>query len=228
MSTRSVIAKPVGDGWEGRYHHWDGYPAGVGAELFHLYHNVFGHSVERMRKVLIDQHPAGWSTIIGADWRLAPGYSDRHSMRGICLECGAVEWEHYTQYYKDEALNLDGRPIPEYEPNPSGSALCLGHQPRVEDKVRGPECFCHGGRGESEQLITHDSDDGGTEWAYLLADDAMIVLQRVHGDGTGAVGWFGMPAAEGGGWKHVARVSWLDQVAPDWDELTERAWSEVS
>lgn len=31
MSTRSAIARPAGDGWEGRYHHFDGYPSGVGA-----------------------------------------------------------------------------------------------------------------------------------------------------------------------------------------------------
>lgn len=34
MGTRSVIAKPHGDGFMGKYCHWDGYPSGVGAALW--------------------------------------------------------------------------------------------------------------------------------------------------------------------------------------------------
>jgi hypothetical protein len=33
MGTRSMILKPHGDAWVGRYVHWDGYPTGVGQEL---------------------------------------------------------------------------------------------------------------------------------------------------------------------------------------------------
>ncbi|MDO8490840.1 MAG: hypothetical protein Q7T04_02350 [Dehalococcoidia bacterium] len=38
MSTRAVIARPVGDGWEGVYHHSDGYPTGLGSYIFRIIH----------------------------------------------------------------------------------------------------------------------------------------------------------------------------------------------
>lgn len=74
MPTRAIIARQRGDGWEGRYHHADGYPAGLGAALYALYHGHFQRDIERMLAVLIDEHPAGWSSIIGADWSQVPRY----------------------------------------------------------------------------------------------------------------------------------------------------------
>ena len=74
MSTRSCIARPIGDEWEGRYHHSDGYPTGLGDELWHL---VQAWGVEMARTRLIDEHPAGWSSILGADWSMPPGYRTR-------------------------------------------------------------------------------------------------------------------------------------------------------
>ena len=65
MSTRGAIARPTPDGrWRGRYHHFGAYPAGLGRELFGLYHHTFGRDHEQMTRVLIDEHPAGWSSLI--------------------------------------------------------------------------------------------------------------------------------------------------------------------
>ncbi len=66
MSTRSVIARQAGDGFIGRYHHSDGYPSGVGAAIYKLYNGYFKQDAKRMLEVLIDEHPAGWSTIVGS------------------------------------------------------------------------------------------------------------------------------------------------------------------
>lgn len=74
MGTRSVIARAMGDGFRGRYHHWDGYPTGLGKQLWELYHGHFGRNLAQMLKVLIDDHPAGWSTIVHKDFGLSPGY----------------------------------------------------------------------------------------------------------------------------------------------------------
>jgi len=64
MSTRSVIARKTGEGrFRGVYHHWDGYPSGVGQTLFNMYHERFLGDVQSMLLFLIDRHPAGWSTI---------------------------------------------------------------------------------------------------------------------------------------------------------------------
>lgn len=76
MGTRGVIARAKGDGWEGRYHHWDSYPRGLGKTLWDLYHGFFNQDKEAMTKFLIDEHPAGWSTINRADFNMSAGYSE--------------------------------------------------------------------------------------------------------------------------------------------------------
>jgi hypothetical protein len=63
MGTRAVIAKPDGDGWKGRYHHWDGYPSGLGATLIAAKDKHFGGDLAKMTKHLIDDEKVGWSTI---------------------------------------------------------------------------------------------------------------------------------------------------------------------
>ena len=93
MSTRGVIARRVGEGkFEGRYHHWDSYPTGLGEGLQQMYRSL-GGDVERMKTILLDEHTAGWSTICDKDWSLEPGY---------------VENPHYdpaTRKYDDERPN---------------------------------------------------------------------------------------------------------------------------
>jgi|SRR5579885_666952 len=79
MSTRSVIARPAGSGFAGRYCHWDGYPSGVGKTLFHLWNEHFHGDTAAMMHLLIDEHPAGWSFIDGADFSLAPGFVENES-----------------------------------------------------------------------------------------------------------------------------------------------------
>lgn len=79
MSTRGAIARmthvlPLH--WAGRYHHWDSYPTGLGKELWRLFHGHFKRDLDTMLRVLIDEHPAGWSTITGADFRLTPGWGE--------------------------------------------------------------------------------------------------------------------------------------------------------
>lgn len=77
MSTRSVIAR-VGEHegeFAGRYHHWDGMPTGLGQALWKLLHGHFDGDLDAMLKVLIDRHPAGWSTVVGKDFSLKPGYT---------------------------------------------------------------------------------------------------------------------------------------------------------
>ena len=69
MSTRGAIAtisKP--EGFKGVYHHWDSYPTGLGATLYRLYNGHFQKDLPAMLKALINDHPAGWSTINDKDW----------------------------------------------------------------------------------------------------------------------------------------------------------------
>lgn len=80
MSTRGVIARPKGDEWEGRYHHFDGYPSGLGKTLWDL---IQEWGVEKAHRVLIDEH-TGWSTINGRDWTQEPGYDRRSAPACYC------------------------------------------------------------------------------------------------------------------------------------------------
>ena len=79
MSTRGVIARlvPSEDGikFVGRFHHWDSYPDGLGQSLWAAYrHPFFNRDLQAMLAYLIDQHPAGWSTINGATLGMPAGY----------------------------------------------------------------------------------------------------------------------------------------------------------
>lgn len=73
MGTRSVIARGTAlDNWRGRYCHWDGYPSGVGRDLFQLYQGHFQRDATAMLKALLDDHQ-GWSTIRG-NWEKPAGF----------------------------------------------------------------------------------------------------------------------------------------------------------
>ena len=78
MATRAVIARTTGDGWAGVYHHWDGYPSGLGVTLNQLAQpeGPFGGDLERMMRTLIDEHPAGWSNIEDIDWSQPAGFRE--------------------------------------------------------------------------------------------------------------------------------------------------------
>ena len=97
MSTRSVIARKKDQGFAGVYHHWDGYPSGVGATLWRIYREYFDCDTDAMLRVLIDAHPAGWSTI-NEDWTLPPGPAPDRNY-ATCATCGQPCWAHYRQYY---------------------------------------------------------------------------------------------------------------------------------
>lgn len=80
MSTRSAIARVNGDGFVGVYHHWDGNPTGLGKTLWDL---ALENDLAVLLETLIDLHPAGWSTINGADWSKEPGFIEAASVQGV-------------------------------------------------------------------------------------------------------------------------------------------------
>jgi len=65
VSTRSVIARRTNGGWSGVYHHWDGYPSGLGAHLWKLLRDRYAGDVERLLAEVVDAHPGGWSHLMG-------------------------------------------------------------------------------------------------------------------------------------------------------------------
>jgi hypothetical protein len=84
MSTRGCIAfaKEVGTNqteWEGRYHHSDSYPTGLGRELWKQFREHFGGNFGAARQFFFVNHPAGFSTILGADLLMPCGYEDDYT-----------------------------------------------------------------------------------------------------------------------------------------------------
>ena len=66
MSTRGIIGKRVGENeWYGVYHHFDSYPSGLGNCLVDMFVKDFNMNHELMADYLIEQHPMGWSTLMG-------------------------------------------------------------------------------------------------------------------------------------------------------------------
>lgn len=215
MSTRSVIARKQGSGFSGVYHHWDGYPSGLGQTLFELRNGHFKRNTSAMLAFLIDQHPAGWSTINGADFTLLPGFGEEKD--APCVKCACPEWMHYRQYYKSHKL-------PEPPGYVEGSYAVFNHGYIAPERPKGPQCYCHGGRKEKGQRITERNAAGcGCEWAYVFDGDTMLIQSSFRQNGEKMIGMFGMgdPLSE---WRTVASVE-LDGDGPDWKALDECAES---
>lgn len=229
MGIRSVVARPSGDGFEGRYVHWDGYPSGVGASLWAAHHGHFGGDVEAMQRYLIDDEPVGWSSLAGIDWDLPKGWHDAHDRNAPCADCTLPLWRHYAQYYPETgdpaAPMVNGaRRVGLIKP---GEVLQLGHGHVAIPTTTGPQSYsCRGETGD--QMVTSSGDDCGTEWAYVLAPHALFVFERKWKDDDGhMVGMFGMGAGEDGGyWFPLAECRWSD-AEPDWATLDSGAPSLV-
>ena len=218
MSTRSVIARKTETGFIGSYHHWDGYPSGLGSTLFELRNIWYSGDTERMLRYLIDEHPAGWSTIC-ADWSKPAGpHPDRNLL--TCKTCGLPAWMHYRQYYSpgtSGALSyweMAGQP----PPPPGSQIMVLGHSPEFLDTTTGPEP-CNSADGE---LITHeDAAECGCEYAYVFNGADMEIYASMDRTGNKMVGMFGFGDPESD-WRLVCTVS-LDGPEPDWEAINEMA-----
>lgn len=84
MSTHAIIARGTPTKFSGRYHHYDGCPTGLGAALWEHWRGHFGGTSEGLRAmlgVLIDDHPAGWRSIVGRDFALPVGAVSREVER---------------------------------------------------------------------------------------------------------------------------------------------------
>lgn len=208
MSTRSVIARKDGMSFKGVYHHWDGYPSGLGATLFELRNGHFKGDTQAMLSALIDDHPAGWSTINGADWTQCPGFTqDQYN----CEICGEPDWKHYAQNYASHGL-----PEP---PHPEGNWCVFDHSPKRPETARRPECYCHGQRHEEANAITEqNAADCGCEWAYVFDGNGKMEVQSSYRrDGHKMIGMFGCGDPDSV-WRTIAVVD-LNGEEPDWEKM---------
>ena len=69
MSTNGAILRSNG---VGVYHHSDSYPRALGKFLWDSFHGFFKQDLKSMLKLIIDDHPAGWSTLYLSDFSVKP------------------------------------------------------------------------------------------------------------------------------------------------------------
>lgn len=194
MSTRSCIARSDDLGFSGRYHHSDGYPTGLGAFLHGAYRAQFNGDLALMQKILLDDHPAGWSSILGTNLL--------HPNPGFVEFWSSGDPESARPHIKNPVTG-------EYENNPA------------YDHSR-PLCYCHGDRAEEENLITcrcgigqyQPCDALFIEYAYVLTELGLEVWYSVAAPGEDAEPYPGghVPPA----YKHerYGMVPWI--VPDDW------------
>jgi hypothetical protein len=168
---------------------------------------------------LIDDHPAGWSTINGKDLTIAPRFIELGDDGLACIHCGKASAahlcqtsgpttrKHHTRYPcgADYAHHLGHR----HEPDPQEKA--------AQDRI--PQCYCHG-RSETANPIDQSNAAGaGVEYVYVFDGATMTVLSSYCDDGRKMVGMFGM-GDPGASW-HTLTVVNLNRPAPDWAHLDE-------
>ena len=213
MATRGAIARLNGVGrFRGVYHHWDSYPTGLGKTLFQVYQGHFGRDLDAMLRYLINDHPAGWSTINHTDFSLPAGYSEVGYLNGPCRVCGRVFDDHRETLEEFEARRAS-------DPTAVDNRQVLGHA--FEAVQPGPRCFCHGERSEEAQVIHERSAAGaGVEWVYAFDTDTrhMVILSSYSDSGSKMLGAFGFGDTNAH-WRIVADVD-LDGAEPDWETVT--------
>jgi hypothetical protein len=208
MSTRSVIARANGNSWAGRFHHWDGYPEGLGKTLVENATGPFAGNLTGLLKILIDDHPAGWDTIVGRDLNLPSTYrAASPDYASDCILCGKNALAHLCQEQKDHPQPL---------PCEGGWSFHLGHKhtpdpEEVERLSHIPVCYCHGKEDDTEEYTITPENLSQTWCEYVYVIDPVAQTMQVLAefkDPDGGDKWV---------WKPLGVVN-LAQPGDDWLE----------
>lgn len=190
MSTRSCIARSTGEGtFKGVYHHWDGYPPSLGATLFRIYRQHFKRDLVAMLTFLIEKHPAGWSTINSADFKLPAGYQE-------------------TKYRKKRDGSDDYS-----KPTPHGP-VCYCHGGRHEEALPVSEADDCG----MEWAYVFDIEKKLMHVLERVYTDNTVSTAGKDLGGRHMVGIAGFGAPGNQRWQDIAAID-LDGTEPDWKSL---------
>lgn len=208
MSTNGIIARSTGEStFAGRYHHWDSYPSGLGVTLVELYRGHFNYDLPHMLGVLLDKHPAGWSTIVHKDFTRKPGYTNI-------------------------AQRPEGMPIEEFQHQPlNRRPQCYCHGHRKEDGWVADEKSDCGAQWayvfetlpardeEPEQRILHvlerckHADSAGYFWQDV---------GRIDLDSPDAINWTAIECGET--FERCSHYAWYHNLQPKTSNLGTQTW----
>jgi hypothetical protein len=201
--------------FEGRYHHNDGYPDGLGATLYELYNGFFEKDLERMLKFLIDDHPAGWSSINGYDFNAEPGWRE---------SSGPANGQSFDDWW---SARMSGGP----------QCYCHGDRSEGEQLITNENASGCGvewvyaftrviSGGDYGPVIRNGSSEELAGYKFHKGhggNNIMLVLSsycdpKGPNAGQKMIGMFGM-GDENAEWKCVKQVN-LDLPAPDWEKIS--------
>lgn len=196
MSTRSVIARRAGDGWEGVYHHSDGYPTGLGCYLFRLIRYKFQGDPKQALEFIL-AHDGGWSELFSDSVCYCHGdFAKRDKIRpgqkAGCFkgcECHPLEKGQYTKDPSCDPLGIEWV----YVIDPEGHKMAV---------------------------LSHGSDPiPGTVLVYDERDQPLYPKSQYYHVFAGCVDLDG-PEPDWGaleepfGYDHGAKVTWVDRHLP--------------
>jgi hypothetical protein len=211
MSTRGLIGKATGEEskFTARYHHSDSYPTGLGKFLVELYRGHFNSNLDAMLKVLLDEHPAGWSCIVGTDFKLKPGYTMDNSKYPSFDMPEAERKKAVDAYY----ASADYR-----RPH------CYCHGQRHEEAQEftqndEPESWAYifdTSTGEKILHVLHPAKTTGSDkWHWEE-------IERIELDSPEPINWTAIECGEN--WERCSHYAWYHKMLPRTSNLTTRTW----
>lgn len=123
MTTHAIIARQKGDGFVGRYHHYDGYPTWLGRALWQSYQQRFGRDLDAMLAFLLDTHRSGWSQIADPD---ADPTNVHNQDACYCHGGGHLDKRSEPELTATEKVDLDQAWVYVFAPNVLSVLRCIG------------------------------------------------------------------------------------------------------
>lgn len=190
MSTRSIIGTANDAGFSGRYCHWDGYPTARGPQLLATYAEL--GSLEAVIVYAVRPGVAGyWSSYAPPE---RAGREHIKPDKVPCPGCGATgirpsdaSWDAGSRWAKECG----------------GCNYCAG-----SGMYRNPDKST-GWQAENGDSWADQDNDWGSEWAYLLSEEGVTILEN---------DW---RAESGNKWVRAAFVAW-DATETDWGAIERR------
>ena len=225
MATRGAIARLTSTDplcFAGVYHHWDSYPEGLGKTLWELYHIAFGQDLDALLKAIIDDHPAGWSSLHSSTFDIVKK-ADGEKAEGQKDDVAETSSDERASNTELKMRNELARLVGANEPFADLNCYCHGerHEDGWEVNERNAAgsgieyVYAFSGGAQSDELPSGEDQNK----AELKGKPTMFVLSSYRPSGAKMIGFFGF-GDENARWRVIAQVD-LSGQEPDWKAITE-------